>query len=103
MVVDLGKMQYFYEYEFCHHHRIRKMVSKKIQMKQEKEYIYRTGDRSGAPTLTPLPDSSTLRTSGKARRRSLQYFLWVGQSRCWHDIPQYLASCKHFNMLNNFN
>jgi hypothetical protein len=73
-------------------------------MKQEEKFgrdIYRTGDRSGAPTLTPLPDSSMLRTSGKARRRSRQYFLWVGQSRCWHDIPQYRASCRQLNMLNN--
>ena len=54
-----------------------------------KQQIQRTGDLStGVPTSTSLPDSSMFKTSGKARRRSRQYFLWVGQSRCWQEMPQ---------------
>ena len=54
-----------------------------------KQQTQRTGDLStGVPTSTSLPDSSMFKTSGKARRRSRQYFLWVGQSRCWQEMPQ---------------
>ena len=54
-----------------------------------KQQTQRTGDLStGVSTSTSLPDSSMFKTSGKARRRSRQYFLWVGQSRCWHEMPQ---------------
>ena len=65
-------------------------------------FLQRTGDRSSAPTLTPLTESSILRTSGKARRRSRQYFLCVGQSRCWHDMPQYLASYKRRILIDTY-
>ena len=45
--------------------------------------------REGTVILGHLYRSGGL-SERKCRRLSLQYFLWDGQSFCWHWVPQYL-------------